>query len=72
MFWEDYFMRAYTPGDAHGSKLACVFIILALGSLFDKNAPSSYNATADDYFHLSQTTLSASRFLCVLHLCGIL
>lgn len=62
MFWEDYLKSAYTTG-GNGPKLACVLTILALGSLFDREAPSTYNATANQLFLLSQSALSASRFL---------
>ncbi|GAA5820631.1 hypothetical protein JCM11251_003084 [Rhodosporidiobolus azoricus] len=63
IFWGDYLPAAYTPNSPHGTKLACVFIILSLGSLFDPIAPSTPNSDAHQYFVLSQTTLSASRFL---------
>lgn len=78
VFWEDYFVSAYTVGEDHGTKLACVYIILALGSLFDRDAPATFNASANQYFLLSQTALSAARFLSIntsaaaetLHLTG--
>lgn len=78
IFWEDYFVSAYTVGEDHGTKLACVYIILALGSLFDRDAPATFNASANQYFLLSQTSLSAARFLSIntsaaaqtLHLTG--
>lgn len=63
VYWEDYFIAAYATDSNNGTKLACVYIILALGSLFDPSAPSSFNAAANQYFLLSQTALSASRFL---------
>lgn len=47
----------------NGSKLACVFIILSLGSLFDPSAPSTPNATSAHYFVVCQSALSCSRFL---------
>ncbi|GAA5887930.1 hypothetical protein JCM6882_000806 [Rhodosporidiobolus microsporus] len=63
LFWDDYLPSAYTPHSPHGTKLACVFIILSLGTLFDPDVPSTPNSTAHHYFILSQTVLSASRFL---------
>ncbi|GAA5967730.1 hypothetical protein JCM11641_005747 [Rhodosporidiobolus odoratus] len=62
-FWNDYFPSAYTPHAPHPSKLACVYVILSLGAVFDPSAPSTPNPTAHTYFTLSQTVLSASRFL---------
>lgn len=63
VFWEDYWPSAYTPHDPHGTKLACVFMILSLGHLFDPNAPSTPNADAQHFFTLSHAALAASRFL---------
>lgn len=62
-FWDDYFVSAYTAESGNGTKLACTFIILALGSLFDPLMPPTFNALANQYFLLSQTALSAARFL---------
>lgn len=56
-------MNAYTPYNSNGSQLACVFVVLAIGLLFDRKLPSSYNAEANRYFLLSQAALAASRFL---------
>ncbi|KAL8276309.1 hypothetical protein RQP46_011275 [Phenoliferia psychrophenolica] len=62
-FFEEYLANAYTPYNPQGSQLACVFVVLALGLLFDRKAPSTYNAEANRYFVLSQAALAASRFL---------
>lgn len=63
VFWDDYVPAAYAPQDAHGTKLACVFAIIALGCVFDPDSPSTPNQDAHHYFVLCQTTLAASRFL---------
>lgn len=47
----------------NGTMLACVFIILSLGSLFDPGVPSTPNATAAHYFVVCQNALTCSRFL---------
>ncbi|GAA5924666.1 hypothetical protein JCM10213_000410 [Rhodosporidiobolus nylandii] len=62
-YWDDYLPCAYTPHSPHGTKLACVFIVLALGCLFNPAAPPTPNAQAHTYFILSQTVLSAARYL---------
>ncbi|GAA5970294.1 hypothetical protein JCM21900_001034 [Sporobolomyces salmonicolor] len=63
VYWSDYWTSAWTPNDSAGTKLAAVFMILSLGSLFDPSAPSTPNSTAHHYFVLAHTTLSAARFL---------
>ncbi|GAA6051435.1 hypothetical protein NBRC10513_000393 [Rhodotorula toruloides] len=63
VFWEDYWPSAYTSHDPHGTKLACVFMILSLGHLFDPDAPSTPNPDAQHFFILSHAALAASRFL---------
>ncbi|GAA5984135.1 hypothetical protein JCM10908_006063 [Rhodotorula pacifica] len=63
VFWDDYVPAAYSPEDPHGTKLACVYAILALGCVFDPDAPSTPSQDAHHYFVLCQTTLAASRFL---------
>lgn len=63
LFFTDYVPAALSPGDPHGTKLACVFAILALGCVFDPDAPSTPNADAHRYVVLCQATLAASRFL---------
>ncbi|GAA6041112.1 hypothetical protein JCM8097_004118 [Rhodosporidiobolus ruineniae] len=63
VYWDDYFTAAFMPQDPHGTKLACVFIVLSLGTLFDPSLPSTPNPLAHHYFVLSQAVLSASRFL---------
>ncbi|GAA5857732.1 hypothetical protein JCM1840_000888 [Sporobolomyces johnsonii] len=63
VYWSDYWTSAWTPNDPAGTKLAAVFMILSLGSLFDPTAPSTPNLTAHHYFVLAHTTLSAARFL---------
>ncbi|GAA5870765.1 hypothetical protein JCM3774_001672 [Rhodotorula dairenensis] len=62
-FWDDYLPAAYSPDNPHGTKLACVFAILALGCVFDPDSPATPNPDARHYFVLCQTTLAASRFL---------
>lgn len=61
--FDEYLPAAYTSGNAQGSQLACVFAVLALGLLFDRDCPSTYNPQANHYFLLSQATLASSRFL---------
>jgi hypothetical protein len=63
LFWSTYFPSAYTLHSPHGDYLACVFMILSLGSLFDPALPATPNMEAHRYFTLSFTTLSAARFL---------
>lgn len=62
-FWDEYLPNAYSANDSHGSQLACVFGVIALGLLFDRYSASTYNSQASQFFRLSQATLSASRFL---------
>ncbi|GAA5857840.1 hypothetical protein JCM1840_000932 [Sporobolomyces johnsonii] len=62
-YYSDYFESAYTEGETHGAKLACVFMVLALASQFDPEAPATENADSHRYLTLSQAALSASRFL---------
>ncbi|GAA6060984.1 hypothetical protein JCM10212_000670 [Sporobolomyces blumeae] len=62
-FWSDYWPAAFTPDDSHATKLAAVFMILSLGSLFDPEAPSTPNAKAHELFVLAHNTLAAARFL---------
>ncbi|KAM0791581.1 hypothetical protein ACM66B_006025 [Microbotryomycetes sp. NB124-2] len=71
VFFDDYLTSAETAGNAHGTKLACVFMVLSLGSLFDPLAPSTPNTTAQHYFVLSWSTLSAARFLSHTTLAGV-
>ncbi|GAA5897932.1 hypothetical protein JCM8208_003195 [Rhodotorula glutinis] len=71
VFYEDYLVAAYTPHDPHGAKLAAVFIILSLGSVFDPSAPATPNANAHQYFVLAHNTLAASRFLANSTLAGV-
>ncbi|KAL8290374.1 hypothetical protein RQP46_002632 [Phenoliferia psychrophenolica] len=63
VYYEDYLPKAYTNHDLNGTMLACVFIILSLGSLFDPSVPSTPNATAAHYFVVCQNALTCSRFL---------
>lgn len=63
VFWDDYLPAAYTRDDPRATKLACVFAILAIGSVFDPEAPATPNASAHEYSVLCQATLGASRFL---------
>ncbi|KAK4700144.1 hypothetical protein P7C70_g6107, partial [Phenoliferia sp. Uapishka_3] len=62
-FFDEYLPHAYTPYDEQGSQLACVFLVLAVGLLFDRKAPATFNSQAHHYFLLSQACLAASRFL---------
>ncbi|KPV75000.1 uncharacterized protein RHOBADRAFT_53911 [Rhodotorula graminis WP1] len=71
VFYEDYLVAAYSPHDPHGAKLAAVFIILSLGSVFDPSAPATPNANAHQYFVLAHNTLAASRFLANSTLAGV-
>ncbi|GAA5865743.1 hypothetical protein JCM8547_002763 [Rhodosporidiobolus lusitaniae] len=63
VFWTLYLPSAYTPSSPHGDYLACVFIILSLGSLFDPSLPATPDPQAHHFFVLAHTVLSASRFL---------
>ncbi|GAA5833260.1 hypothetical protein JCM9279_001470 [Rhodotorula babjevae] len=71
VFYEDYLVAAYSPHDPHGAKLAAVFIIFSLGSVFDPSAPATPNANAHRYFVLAHNTLAASRFLANSTLAGV-
>ncbi|SCV72214.1 BQ2448_4908 [Microbotryum intermedium] len=70
-FFNDYLPAALTSGNSAGTKLAFVFIVLSLGSLMDQRVPSTPNALAHHYFQLSQSTLSASKFLSNNTLAGV-
>ncbi|KAM0750926.1 hypothetical protein T439DRAFT_380761 [Meredithblackwellia eburnea MCA 4105] len=61
--FEEYLPNAYQPQHPQGPQLACVFVILALGIMFDRNQPPTPHSDAVQYFALSQSTLAASRFL---------
>ncbi|KAK4702072.1 hypothetical protein P7C70_g4153, partial [Phenoliferia sp. Uapishka_3] len=63
VFYDDYFPKAYERGDHNGTILACVFIILCLGALFDPDQPSTPNERAAHYFVVCQNVLTCSRFL---------
>ncbi|GAA5999855.1 hypothetical protein JCM10207_005938 [Rhodosporidiobolus poonsookiae] len=63
VYWTDYFPSAFAPSPPSGPSLACVFIVLALGTLFDPLQPATPNQHAHHFFLLSQAVLSASRFL---------
>ncbi|KAK4047150.1 hypothetical protein OIV83_005602 [Microbotryomycetes sp. JL201] len=71
VFFDDYVTSAQATGNAQGAKLACVFMILCLGSLFDPSAPSTPNPNAQHFFVLSWSTLSAARFLSHTTLAGV-
>ncbi|SGY20619.1 BQ5605_C016g08107 [Microbotryum silenes-dioicae] len=70
-FFNDYLPAALTTGNSAGTKLAFVFIVLSLGSLMDPRVPSTPNALAHHYFQLSQSALSASKFLSNNTLAGV-
>ncbi|BGP18249.1 hypothetical protein JCM10213v2_006307 [Rhodosporidiobolus nylandii] len=76
-YWQDYFENVFSA-EPHGPKLACVFMVLALGSQFDPSGPSTPAADPQRFFALGQAALSASGVLALntipalqaLHLCG--
>ncbi|GAA6017563.1 hypothetical protein JCM10207_001208 [Rhodosporidiobolus poonsookiae] len=69
-YWEDYLPSSFSA-EPNGSKLACVFMVIALGSQFDPAVPAAANAAASRYYSLGQAALAASRFLSHSTLAGV-
>ncbi|BGP26263.1 hypothetical protein JCM10295v2_005208 [Rhodotorula toruloides] len=73
-YWDDYFPTAFSSdpqGVNTGTKLACVFMTLSLGSIFDLSAPPIPSPNAHRFYAAGQAALSASRFLSHPTLAGI-
>ncbi|EMS22964.1 hypothetical protein NBRC10512_005311 [Rhodotorula toruloides] len=73
-YWDDYFPTAFSSdpqGVNTGTKLACVFMTLSLGSIFDPSAPPIPSPLVHRFYAAGQAALSASRFLSHPTLAGI-
>jgi len=62
-FWDDYWPAAFRPNDRGPTKLAAVYIVLSLGSLFDPTAPVTFNQQALTFFLRSHNIMAAARAL---------